>query len=321
MVKQRVTMQDVAKAANVTPQTVSRALNNAPDISEEMRGKILRIAEELHYVKNNTASSLRCGSSRLVVVIYDALVNVYFSVMLDYLQTALRERGYSMLALSVAEQRLNRRTYEFAVSRNAEGIISFLEPEEELSAFIKGFSIPILLVGRRTEEKTIDYLRTDDEEGGRLAARRLLARGCKRPLYLTVDLSVSCAFDRFRGFEEEFLKTGICPRVLVDDGNLKEKFKELFEADPPDGIFCFNDMLAFDALFRMEQHALPFVNLIGFDAVQNELHIPYRLTSVGTDKRAMADRAVRLLIERIGGSGGEKKAETLPVSLFVGITA
>ena len=81
MKKVRVTMRDVARAANVTPQTVSRAIRNAPEVSAETREKVLKVAAELNYVKNNSASSLRCGNSKLIVIIYDHLVNVYFSIM------------------------------------------------------------------------------------------------------------------------------------------------------------------------------------------------------------------------------------------------
>ena len=80
----RVTIKEVAKAANVTPQTVSRAMRNAPDISEETRERILKIASKLNYVKNSTASALRSGSTRLIAVIFDNLRNVFFSIMAGF---------------------------------------------------------------------------------------------------------------------------------------------------------------------------------------------------------------------------------------------
>ena len=78
MKKSRVTIRDVALVARVTPQTVSRAIRNAPEVSAETREKVLKVAAELNYVKNNSASSLRCGNSKLIVIVYDHLVNIYF---------------------------------------------------------------------------------------------------------------------------------------------------------------------------------------------------------------------------------------------------
>lgn len=106
----RVTIKDVARVANVTPQTVSRALRNAPDISVSMRERILKIASDLDYVKNNTAISLRQGTSKLICVVYDNLVNVYFSIMTDFLQQSLRERGYSVLTLALRCGYLDRKS-------------------------------------------------------------------------------------------------------------------------------------------------------------------------------------------------------------------
>ena len=93
MKKSRVTIRDVARVARVTPQTVSRAIRNAPEVSAETREKVLKVAAELNYVKNNSASSLRCGNSKLIVIVYDHLVNIYFSIMIDYLQTCFREQN------------------------------------------------------------------------------------------------------------------------------------------------------------------------------------------------------------------------------------
>lgn len=322
MKKARVTMEDVARAANVTPQTVSRAFRDTPDISAETRDRILRIAQRLNYVKNSTATSLRVGNSRLIVVIYDVLVNVYFSIMIDYLQTSLRARGYSILMLSVAESRLDRKAYEFAISHSAAGIVSFLEPDGEIGELIGAFSIPVLLLGRRTDEERIGYLRTDDEQGGALAARDLLGMGCVRPLYVSVDLALSCAYDRYLGFRRTYEEAGFgSPEVLPERG-LSESLPSLFtRGDPPDALFCFNDMIAFDALYVLERQALPVIPIIGFDAIQQEVHIPRRLTSVGTDKRAMAERAASLIVSLVEDPASSRPTETLGVELFRGASA
>ena len=105
--KARVTIKDVARIAMVTPQTVSRALRDAPDIAESTKTRVLEIASNLNYVKNSTASALRRGSTRLIGIIYDNLINLYFSVMTDFIQFCLKERGYSMLTISVRSFHLN----------------------------------------------------------------------------------------------------------------------------------------------------------------------------------------------------------------------
>ena len=319
MKKMRVTVRDVARVAQVTPQTVSRAIRNAPEVSAETRERVLKVAEELHYVKNNTATSLRCGNSRLIVIIYDHLVNVYFSIMIDYLQACFKERNYSILMLSVTEHLLDRSAYEFAVSHNAAGIVSFLEPSDEIAGLVESFVVPVLLFGRRTDMPAIDYLRTDDEEGGRLAAKRFIESGCKRSVYVCIGSGTSCEQDRFSGFCAEWEKTGR-QKPLVVEGlrSVKEQFSALFAdaASAPDCFFCFSDMLAFDVMCLLEKAGLDDrVPVIGFDDIQKEVNIPNRLVSIGSDKRAMAERAVEVLVSRIENGRGKRVAETFGVFL------
>ena len=298
MKKSRVTIRDVALVARVTPQTVSRAIRNAPEVSAETREKVLKVAAELNYVKNNSASSLRCGNSKLIVIVYDHLVNIYFSIMIDYLQTCFREQNYSILMLSVTKHQLDRSDYEFAISHNVAGIVSFLEPDKEVTEMLDNFAIPVLLFGRRTDIKSVDYICMDDEEGGRLAARRFVEKGCTSSVYVSVG-TASCAYDRFMGFKKELESAGAkTPRILDSMDCFEENFSALFENSEtvPDSFFCFSDMVAFDVIYRLEKMGIKNAQVIGFDDIQKEVRIPKRLISVGTDKRAMAQRAVNVLV-------------------------
>lgn len=319
----RVTMADVARVAQVTPQTVSRAFRNAPDISEETRKRVLKVAEELNYVMNNTASSLHYGSSRQIVIVYDNLTNVYFSIMIDYLQTALRAKGYSILVHSVSEPYFDRVSYEFAISNNAAGVISFLEPTDEIEKLIEHFRLPVLILGRRTALKNVDYLCSDDEEGGKLAARYLIEKGARRLAFVTVDLSVSCAHDRFIGLQSETEKAGLPTPVVMDaySISLSETLKKLYQDrnSAPDGIFCFNDMLAFDVLYYFQENGIPFFPIVGYDCIQQEIHIPHRITSIGPDKKEFANSAADMIIASIENGSKEKKSITAKVRLITGL--
>ena len=323
--KARVTIKDVARTAMVTPQTVSRALRDAPDIAESTKTRVLEIASNLNYVKNSTASALRRGSTRLIGIIYDNLINLYFSVMTDFIQFCLKERGYSMLTISVRSFHLNEEAYMAAVSHNVDGIISFLEPDEELTELIKSFNVPVLLFGRRTNVKRIDCIHTDDEEGGRLAAARLADDGCKNAVCITEALELTCAYDRYHGFEEELKRRGISKPRIVNPNvpGLEQQLLSLMKSPEgfPDGIFCFNDMLAFETLYFIEKNNLPSVKVIGYDNVQQEIHIPRRLTTVGTDKLALAKRATEMIISKVETGDTNRAIEKKGVFLVEGTTA
>ena len=323
--KARVTIKDVARIAMVTPQTVSRALRDAPDIAQSTKTRVLEIASNLNYVKNSTASALRRGSTRLIGVIYDNLINLYFSVMTDFIQFCLKERGYSMLTISVRSFHLNEEAYMAAVSHNVDGIISFLEPDEELTELIKSYNVPVLLFGRRTNVKRIDCIHTDDEAGGRLAAARLADDGCKNAVCITEALELTCAYDRYHGFEEELKRRGISKPRIVNPNvpGLEQQLLSLMKSPEgfPDGIFCFNDMLAFETLYFIEKNNLPSVKVIGYDNVQQEIHIPRRRTTVGTDKLALAKRATEMIISKVETGDTNRAIEKKGVFLVEGTTA
>mgnify|MGYP001625437551 FL=1 len=99
---------------------------------------------------------------------------------------------------------------------------------------------------------------------------------------------------------------------------MEEEFPGLF-ADPdsaPDSFFCFSDLIAFDVLCQLEKFGMKKLPVIGFDNIQQEVRIPNRLVSVGTDKRAMAERAVDVLVSRIETGKGVRIAETFGVFLY-----
>ena len=307
--KTRVTIKDVAKRATVTPQTVSRAFRGAHDISEKTRKEILQIAAELGYVKNISATSLRCGTSRLVAVIYDNQLNLYFSIMLEYVQSNLRAQGYSMLMISCRDRRLTKEVYLSALSHDVGGVFSFLEPEEEIGELIERYHVPVLLFGRRTDVKNVDCIHTDDFEGGRLVAGKFLENGCTRLGYVSEPFEISCVYDRYAGFEEGLKEKGLKPAFVIDTGmfGLDERLLALYENKKalPDGIFCFNDMLAFEVLCVLEKNGLPPTKVIGYDNLQREIHLPRQLTTVGADKAAMAKKATDMMIARMQNGDAE----------------
>ena len=196
----RVTVKDIARAAGVSPQTVSHALSGADDISEPTRRKVKLIAERLNYVKNSAASSLRSGGTKMIAVVYDDPINLYFSFMVAYLHESLKKRGYSMLMMMEPVRSFSEELYLSVLSRNVDGILSFIQPEEELGGAIEAYGVPVVLVGRRSDVKNVDCIYTDDVKGGRIAAAYLADKGLKRIAFFSEDLDLTCARDRFEGY-------------------------------------------------------------------------------------------------------------------------
>lgn len=303
--KKRVTIKDIARLANVTPQAVSRALRDAPDISTATKERIFEIAQKLNYCKNSTASALRRGSTRSVAIVYDELKNVYYSIMIDFIQSYLEANGFSILTFSYRYSYLTKDTYMKAISHNVDAVISFLDPKEEMEELIENYHVPVLLFGRHTDIKNIDCIYTDDQQGGWLVAEKFYSLGCKRPVYFTLPDNLACVRDRFLGFERFFKEKNITSlRTCYKQGGFEQDFFALFEEqqNKPDCIFCFNDMMAFEALALLQKRGITGIPVIGYDNIQEEVPLPYRLTTVASNKALMVEHGIDLIVSRIDGA-------------------
>lgn len=100
--------------------------------------------------------------------------------MVAYLHESLKKRGYSMLMMMEPVRSFSEELYLSVLSRNVDGILSFIQPEEELGGAIEAYGVPVVLVGRRSDVKNVDCIYTDDVKGGRIAAAYLADKGLKR---------------------------------------------------------------------------------------------------------------------------------------------
>ena len=314
----RITIKDIARAAGVSPQAVSHALSGADDVSEATRRRVKEIAEKLNYVKNSAASSLRSGGTKMIAVVYDNPLNVYFSFMTAYLHECLKAEGYSIIMMVEPVRRFSSELYLSVVSRNVDGVLSFIEPSEDLGDTIETYGVPVVLVGRRSEVKNVDCIYTDDENGGRAAARYLADGGAKKIACLFEDLDFTCARDRYEGFKSELLSRGLFSekRVLFLGGRTaKECWESLMRSGEVfDGVFCFSDFLALETVCYFKEREIS-VPVVGYDDVRERIAIPYSFPSIGSDKRSIAETSAAFLLDRIRGFGGKKRERKFDVYL------
>lgn len=305
------TVKDVANEAGVTAQTVSRVFRDSGYIAPKTREKVYAAARKLNYIPNRGASLLRSGERKSIAVVFDSLTNIYFAVMIEYLQQEIASRGYTMLTVFSAGNYITEDVYRSAISMGAGAVISFLEPEPALDDATRVCGVPLMLLGRRTDLENVDYVMTDDERGGRLAAERLADDGCRSFLYIAIAMDMTCGDDRRKGFEDALAERGYTTGIIRGVDGLDGKLAA-YEAQygRPDGIFCFCDMIAFGVLDLLKRQGNDSTEVIGYDDLKADVVLPVRLTSVGTDKRAYVRFALDKLFERMrGGQAVRAKAD------------
>lgn len=157
MEARRVTIKDVAMAIGVTPQTVSRVFRGKGYVSADTRLKVLDAAERLKYVPNSAAIRLRTGETRSIAVVFDSLMNVYFSIMVDYLHKEVQRHGYNIQTIFVNSHTIGESVYREALSLGVSAVISFLEPDPSLADIVRDYGVPLMILGRRAEADIFDY--------------------------------------------------------------------------------------------------------------------------------------------------------------------
>lgn len=306
----RVKLKDIAEKANISINSVSKALKNSPKISEATKIKVKKIAKELGYIPDVHAQSLRHGSLNVIAVIYDNLINPYYSSMIAILNEEFKNNNIESMffvdhkALGHLSKTLAKRIISYRVS----GILTFLEPTPEASEIIKQNKIPMVLVGRNGKDTNTNSVFSDDISGGMLAAKKLIELNGHSFVYFTKHSELEINSLRLAGYKQELENNGFSlddDHIIVGtrEINGEAKLLELLKKDSSiDSIFCFSDLIAFEVAHCLQQtnYNIPnSINLVGFDNLQDYIPYPIKISSVDGGKVESIKQALAILTHQI----------------------
>ncbi len=313
--KKRVTIKDIAQEAGVSVNCVSRALMDAPDISQKTKDRINQLALKMGYIPNSAATTLRRGDSKTIGIVYDNLLNPFYSIMTNYLWNELNGYGYSFMTLIADKFIFDESLATRALSNNLGGIISFLEPNKKCLELCDRYRVPIVVVGRKSFLDA-ECVVLDDKGGGRLVAHYLYEKGYRRPLYIGESEALICSKERAEGFCERFSELGIDTETVFNADCSVTFYKDFVSGlkdrrDLPDCIFAFNDFGAMEVLTCLHDNDLS-IAVVGFDDIRNEIAMYGRIASVGYDKSDFARIAVERLMALIDDNEKKHEITVLP---------
>ncbi len=325
----RPTMRDVARAAGVSQSLVSIIFRGAPGASDETREKVLRIAEELGYVRDESARSLRASRSTSIGVVFQTR-QPFHSELLDGLYAATVGRPNRLVLSAVSDVRDEAVAIRDLVSYRCGALVLLGPrlPEEEFLRLSAG--IPVISVARRCSSPGIDWVASDDAQGMNLALDHLQGLGHRRIVYLSAPVSPG-GRERQHAFEDAVESHGLGAEVAIRPGGMTEQkgaeaAEELIAArrsgEPlPTAVIAFNDRCALgvlEVLMRGGVRVPEEVSLVGFDDSEIASRRPILMTSVRQDPTILARFAAERAVQRLGGEpAGEARGTVLPVSLTV----
>jgi LacI family transcriptional regulator len=319
----RVTLKDIAEKTGFTITTVSRALKDMADISEATKKFINKSAEEMGYIWDATASSMRSGQTNTLAVIVGDIANPFFCYMIRDIESYAREAGFNIIIYNTGEEsEREKQAILSAYSKRVDGIIicPVQEKTENIRLLQKMF-IPFVLVGRYFKNIKTDTVHWDDVKAGELAAGYLLDKGHVNILYIGAPLYISSGIDRLQGYRNAFAKQNVrvnedlirITSVIGGSGG-ELVIKALEEKVPFTAIMAHSDHIICEILYTLGER-LNHVEVIGFDNIQGKLMLPLNFPSIDSiDDEAKI--CVELLTDRICGKGvGKPSIHVLDVEL------
>jgi LacI family transcriptional regulator len=319
----QLTIKDIAKKLGVSVSTVSRALKDHPDISDETKKLIKAFAAEVNYRPNALALSLRRQKTNTIGLIIPEIVHHFFSSVISGMEDLAYKEGYNIIICQSNEnQHREAINLQTLLDHRVDGIlVSLSKSTQVFDHFIDAVDsgIPLVFFDRAAEKILTDQVITDDFEGGLIATTHLINRGCKNIIHLAAPQHLLIGKNRREGYCKALENAGIPireDRILKCDTR-EEVFtmrQHILDLAPEiDGIFAVNDSTAIAVMqiLKAKGYKIPKnIAVVGFGDGPNASVIEPALTTIEQKGFEMGLEAVRLLLQRLNNPAADISFQT-----------
>ena len=305
-------IQDVAREAGVSTATVSRALRGLPNVSDQTRTTVSRVADQLGYVVSRSASRLATGRTLAIAVIAPFIERWFFAQAVAAIEGELRQSGFDALLVGLTQpDGPPREPFQAdALKGRVDGIVVLTVPltGRELDD-LRGLHLPTIFVGAAVPGAM--SVRIDDVAASRVATRHLLELGHRRIAYVGGDprqpINFTAPADRRAGWMASLREAGIEPDPRWDvpghftaAAGARAARELLALSEPPTAIFCASDEMAFGVLAAARERGIRVpeqLSVIGIDG--HELAELVGLTTVVQPVAGQGALAARMVLEAL----------------------
>ncbi|ACL55680.1 transcriptional regulator, LacI family [Methylobacterium nodulans ORS 2060] len=326
----RPTLQDIAQATGLSRATVSLVLRNNPSIPERTRRRVLSAAEQLGYVYNRGAASLRSTQTRLVGLAINDLVNPYFAEVTAAIEDALTAQN-RIVILSNTGESVERQSAFAATIReyNVDGllVVPARGTDAAFADLLRSWRLPFVMVSRSVPGAETDLVQADHRAGMVSATEHLISLGHRRIGFIGLNTDISTGRERLEGYQQALARSGIEfePQLVRSgpasrDAGMSQVFALLDLPDPPTATVCFNDVVAFGAMLGLRARSLTpglDFSVVGFDDVAEATLWRPALTSVSVPSKLIGQTAAELLVRRIDDLDAPVSVVHLPTELII----
>ncbi|GHE71391.1 LacI family transcriptional regulator [Streptomyces spiralis] len=325
-----VTIHDVARAAGVSPATVSRVFNGGR-VTPERAQSVQQAAAELGFAPNRLARSLRKQRSSVIALIIPDIENPFFTSLARGVEDAAQRTSLSVVLCNSDEDTDKERRYlEVALGEQMAGVIvaAASQDDTDLGPLIAR-GVPVVAVDRRPHDAEVDAVRADDQHGGEVATRHLLQAGYRRIACITGPEGASTSEERLAGYRAA-LHAARSEGIAADDAYVRHAdfrveggraaMRELLALpEPPDAVFVTNNLMTIGALDALAEagRTPPGVGVLSFGDVPWASLVRPSLTAVELPSYELGRAAADLLLQRMEGSAAPLQTVVLRTRLQI----
>jgi LacI family transcriptional regulator len=311
MVKQKLTIRDIAKMAKVSHMTVSRTLNNDPRVRDETKRRILELVNKLNYRPDGRARAFVSKKSNLIGLVVSDISNPFYAELARGIEDKAHEQGYNVIFCSTDNKPERMGTYvHLMMDAGVDGLIfASSRLHEPVVEKLIDDRLPVVLVNRKLKGEACNYVVLDNIQGAYEITEHLINLAYRKIAIITGTSNLSTGLDRLKGYQhalkdnrielnEDYVIQGPFTRETGYEGT-----KQLLAMKArPEAIFGGNDYIAMgviDAVEELGLHIPGDIALVGFDDTEFASNQRIRLTTVSQRKYEMGNLGVQILIDYI----------------------
>jgi LacI family transcriptional regulator len=306
----RVTMGDIASELGLSLTTVSRALNDKPDISRKTRKRVLEVARQKGYVPSALGQSLACGYARAVGCLVTRFTDPYVALVLEGIEEVAKEVGLTLIMatsqMDLAAQIEAMKTFA-AYSVRGVAVIDY-QVEQLHRSNLQNFNAPVVLISSDSYPNT-NSVRLDDRLAAYQAVSYLVELGHRQIAHITASRTLESSRAQMTGYTQAVQEHGLgyVPEFVVEAEDSERggayAAQRLLRSQPqPSAIFCFNDRIAIGAIGALREAGLAVphnVSVIGYDDISVAEWITPPLTTMRPPARQMGRLAMTLILKQL----------------------
>ena len=328
-----INIKELARQLNLSVSSVSKALHDSHEISEQTKKRVQKTAAKLNYVPNPYASSLRGRKSKNIGVVIPEVADSFFSLAINGIESVAKEKGYHVLICLTHEKFENEKNIlkEFQGGR-VDGVLMSISGETKKSFHARDLisgGIPLIFFDRVCEEIETAKITTDDFDSGYKATEPLIEQGCKKIGFLNISKSLSISNKRQEGYSKALADHSLKANkksIILCGNNSKQNYsliKSLLnQKNRPDGVVSSVEKLTtplYKACLDLKLKISADVKIVCFSNLETASILNPSLTTITQPAFEMGKTAAALLFKALSKPGFNLKNENvvIPSALVV----